>query len=101
LQIREIVASCRWDEGHQLSVLLVNLLQEKRIVFEAIRQSLTALGRGHSAPAIQVRRCADMSSYLLSVVSKYLPIYERIVNGFIDKKNAGSVSSLEEKHLST
>lgn len=96
VQIRECVASRQWAEGRYLSALLLDLLQEKRIPYEAIRQKLSELGHAHPGKANQIQRCSDMLTQLFSVTSKYLPIYARIVVGFSEKMDASSASSLQE-----
>lgn len=87
LQIRESVESGQWEGGRQLSIRLVELLEEKRGPYEAIQQKLTHLGHVHSEHAMQIRRCFDMSIYLLGVIAEYLPIYQRIGAGFVEKQH--------------
>jgi hypothetical protein len=95
LQIRDAVESGRWCDGFNLSTMLVNVLNEKRGACEMIGDQLRRIalddpGGPNVERAGQIRRCSDMTVFLLNAITKQLPIYERIAMGLMEKAGTGS-----------
>jgi hypothetical protein len=83
VQIRESIDSRRRNEGQRLATTLVHLLEDKRIGCEAILQALIVLRDTHRNTA-SFRRCSDMSTHLLNLISIHLPVYQRISTRLIE-----------------
>jgi hypothetical protein len=95
LRIRESVEGCLWEQGCYLTARLVDWLQEKHIYYEALGEKLAQSGCVDATQVVQQQRCSDMSTYMLTALSRYVPLYQRILAGFIEKLEARAASSLE------
>jgi len=84
LQIRQSVETAQWANGLQLSTDLVEWLKDKLINSDAVSESLLGLGPKIIGYESQIKRCTDMSMYLLDMLSKHLPIYQRIAAGLLE-----------------
>jgi len=93
VQIRDSVDSCEWDAARHLAIRLVDFLTERRISSEDLRRKLIGLAETHSKHAIQIQRCSDISTHVVNVVSKYLPVYQRIVSGLDERRTAAAPPS--------
>lgn len=87
LQIRESVESARWDKACRFSAALVQLLMQRRATGDALNQKLIDLGHTNTEQAVQLQRCFNMSMHLLGLLSKHLPIYQRMLAGLAEKKS--------------
>jgi hypothetical protein len=85
LQIRQSIETAQWAEGLQLSTDLVEWLKAKLIDSDAVSQRLLGLRTQTLGYESQIKRCTDMSMYLLDTLSKHLPIYQRIAAGLREK----------------
>ena len=89
LTIRENVGSGQWDQARRRSTALVDVLKDKRTFGDAISRQLMNLSVADAGHAT-FQRCSDMSTHLLGLLSKYLPIYQRIVAGLIAESSLGA-----------
>jgi len=91
LDIRESIDARQWNTARRLSARLVDFLIGTAVSCGELRRQSIGLNDGRTEHAIQFYRCSDMSTYVLGVVSKYLPIYRRIVAA-LEQKAAASTT---------
>ena len=90
LTIRENVESGQWDQACRRSMALVDVLKDRRTFGGAIsrqRMDSSVADAGHAT----FQRCSDMSTHLLGLLAKHLPIYQRIVAGLVAESSLGAV----------
>jgi len=89
LQIRQSIETAQWAKSRHLSMDLVERLQDKQVKSVAVSQKLLGLSREATGYESQMERCTDMSKHLLDMLSKHLPVYQRIVAGLLENEVAG------------
>jgi hypothetical protein len=92
LQIRQHVEAGRWGEARRQSAALMDWLKQKCLDGEAVRQQLIELTDVEVGDQAQKVRCRDMTSHLLGVASRYLPIYQRMAGGPDERQRVGPAS---------